>query len=42
MNSKLSFYDEVYFKVDFDIINGNLENPKWSKLSNIQNLFPAS
>ena len=32
MNSKLSFYDEVYFKVDFEIIDDKLENPKWSKI----------
>lgn len=33
MNSKLSFYDETYFKVDFDIINNQFENPKWIKLT---------
>ena len=33
MNSKLSFYDETFFKVDFDIVDGKLENPKWSKMT---------
>jgi hypothetical protein len=33
MNSKLSFYDEVYFKVDFEVVEDKLENPKWEKLS---------
>ena len=33
MNSKLSFYDEVYYKVNFDIKNGKLEEPKWEKIS---------
>jgi hypothetical protein len=33
MNSKLSFYDEVYYKVDFELRNGKLENPKWDKVS---------
>lgn len=33
MNSKLNFYDEVYFKVDFEIINNRLHNPKWTKLN---------
>jgi len=44
MNSKLSFYDEVYFKVDFEFINGKLENPKWTKLTReeLTLLFPKS
>jgi hypothetical protein len=33
MNSKLSFYDEVYYKVDFELKDGKLVEPKWSKLS---------
>ena len=33
MNSKLSFYDEVYYKVDFELRDGKFEAPKWSKLS---------
>jgi len=33
MNSKLSFYDEVYYKVDFEITDGRLENPKWERVS---------
>lgn len=33
MNSKLSFYDEVYFRVDFDFTHEKLENPQWTKLT---------
>jgi len=33
MNSKLSFYDEVYYKVDFELVDGRLECPKWEKLN---------
>jgi len=33
MNSKLNFYDEVYYKVDFEIVNNELVNPKWTKIS---------
>lgn len=32
MNSKLSFYDEEYFLVNFDIANDTFKNPKWTKL----------
>jgi len=32
MNSKLSFYDEVYFKVSFELTDGKFENPQWTKL----------
>lgn len=33
MNSKLNFYDEAYFKVDFQIVDNALQNPKWTKLN---------
>ncbi len=33
MNSKLSFYDEEFFRVHFDIQEGKLVNPVWTKLS---------
>ena len=33
MNSKLNFYDEVYYKVDFKIINNELTDPQWTKIS---------
>lgn len=33
MNSKLSFYDEEFFLVDFDIINEEFKNPKWKQLT---------
>lgn len=33
MKSKLSFYDEEYFRVSFDIVNNEFLNPKWSRLS---------
>ena len=33
MKSKLSFYDEEYFRVNFEIINNEFVNPCWSKLS---------
>lgn len=40
MNSKLNFYDEVYYKVDFDVINNELSNPKWTKISeNEKNIY---
>ncbi|MEG2071137.1 MAG: hypothetical protein RR034_07175 [Bacteroidales bacterium] len=32
-NSKLSFYDEEYFEVTFDQIEGELCNPKYRQLS---------
>ena len=33
MNSKLNFYDEVYYRVDFDLVNHELQNPKWTKIT---------
>lgn len=33
MNSKLSFYDEEYYLVNFDIQGNTLSNPKWSKMT---------
>ncbi|PKP20889.1 MAG: hypothetical protein CVU02_00155 [Bacteroidetes bacterium HGW-Bacteroidetes-19] len=33
MNSKLNFYDEAYYKVDFQITNNTLQHPKWTKLN---------
>ncbi len=33
MNSKLSFYDEEFFRVHFDIQEDKLINPAWAKLS---------
>ncbi len=40
MHSKLSFYDEEYYLVNFDLIDGILGNPKWKKLkiSDFKNL----
>jgi len=35
MNSKLSFYDEEFYKVDFTIVNDKFTIPKWNKLSEI-------
>lgn len=32
MNSKLSFYEEEFFLVQFEINNGNFANPKYQKL----------
>jgi hypothetical protein len=32
-NSKLSFYDEEFFRVDFDFENGIFINPKYKQLS---------
>lgn len=31
-NSKLSFYGEEIFKVDFDIVENKLTNPRYSKI----------
>ncbi len=33
MNSKLSFYDEEYFRVFFENNNGKFSNPSWEKLT---------
>jgi hypothetical protein len=33
MNSKLNFYEEQYFKVDFEIIDTELCNPTWTKIN---------
>lgn len=32
MNSKLSFYDETFFRVEFDIDEDVFSAPKWEKL----------
>lgn len=36
MNSKLSFYDESFFRVRFEQIGGKLSSPKWEKLTREQ------
>lgn len=33
MNSKLSFYDEEFFIVFFDIVGDNFTNPRWEKIT---------
>jgi hypothetical protein len=33
MNSKLSFYDEEYYIVNFENAGGTLQNPQWRKLT---------
>lgn len=33
MNSKLSFYDEDFFLVEFDITDNNFSLPKWHRLT---------
>ena len=33
MNSKLSFYDEKFYLVTFDIIDDNFVNPQWKQLN---------
>jgi hypothetical protein len=33
MNSKLSFYNEEFYKVDFEIVDGKLVNPSWQMLT---------
>jgi hypothetical protein len=33
MKSKLSFYDEVYYEVTFENVDGKLTNPSWKKLT---------
>lgn len=33
MESKLSFYDEEYFRVVFELQNGEYQNPQWQKLT---------
>lgn len=33
MNSKLSFYDEEFFLVEFSIVDGKLTEPKYHELS---------
>jgi hypothetical protein len=33
MNSKLSFYNEEFYKVNFEIIDGKLINPSWKILT---------
>lgn len=36
MNSKLNFYDEVYYLVQFDIEDNKLINPKWTQLDDYE------
>ncbi len=36
MNSKLSFYGETFFRVDFDLNEGKFASPKWEKLTRQQ------
>ena len=33
MNSKLSFYNEEFYKVNFEIIDGKFVNPSWQMLA---------
>ena len=33
MNSKLSFYNEEFYKVSFDILDSKFTNPSWQMLS---------
>lgn len=33
MSSNLSFYEEEFYLVNFDVINGIFSNPKWKLLS---------
>lgn len=33
MNSKLSFYDETFFRVEFDVEGDVFSAPKWEKLT---------
>lgn len=33
MHSKLSFYSETFFRVDFDIKEGKFLSPKWDKMN---------
>jgi hypothetical protein len=36
MNSKLNFYDEVYYLVQFDIEQNRLTNPRWTQLNDYE------
>lgn len=36
MNSKLSFYNETFFRVDFEIHGGEFSLPKWEKMTREQ------
>ena len=38
MKSKLSFYNEELYLVEFDIENENFVNPKWKQLTNIEEI----
>jgi hypothetical protein len=33
MNSKLSFYNEEFYKVDFELADGKFVNPSWKMLT---------
>jgi hypothetical protein len=40
MNSKLSFYNEEFYEVKFEIVNGKFVNPSWQMLTSDQkNLY---
>lgn len=36
MNSKLSFYDETFFRVHFELTNNGFTSPKWEKINRNQ------
>jgi hypothetical protein len=36
MNSKLSFYGENFYLVEFDVIDDQFVHPKWKQLSNTE------
>ncbi|MDL2227607.1 hypothetical protein LJC30_01800 [Odoribacter sp. OttesenSCG-928-L07] len=36
MNSKLSFYNEEFYMVEFEILENEFVNPKWTQLSKEQ------
>jgi hypothetical protein len=39
MNSKLSFYNEEFYKVDFKITDGVLSDPSWKMLTHDEKLM---
>lgn len=36
MGSRLSFYDESFFKIDFELTDGIFSSPKWNKITQQQ------
>jgi hypothetical protein len=36
MNSKLSFYNEEFYKVNFEFIDGKFVNPSWKMLTMVE------